>query len=571
MKEKICGLVKSKWLLAIIINIAILALCILITSFSYDNADDFYNSLYICKYHYYYNNDINFILSTLIGSMQYVLNGFNCFVLSQILMSCFAFASFSYVLIDKFGKTKGIAFTLMINVLFALNHYADMSSNKTAALLLAAGFILVHNSIRNKRYNYPCWVGIIEILFGSFFNYQYFFVAFGFALAFFIAELFAKKKYKTNFRRFHWFFRPYLILFVLIAALAFGTNLYSKSVNTSNATASDYYEYSCLTDSINNLPFPDYKTHKDEFVSAGVDENDYELLKSGYYDINTSLNLNSLKLVSQIQDSENSKNIFSGFSDIGFDMLTHFSTFDAYAYTITIFVLLTVAYIFIQKKHYFLFPTLYAVAAVVSGLCMRYFYSGSASLIYGIWLMLFMFLIFSFNFEEFNKIKLISHVKTQKRRVIASSILILCLLSGYGTVYATHYQTLQLNNKPSDLYAEIDRHPERYYVLDPSTSFDYLKYTDNFTHPLWGFREDFLENIDGFSYFHNNQEIYKHNLPDNIYKAVLGNKNIYVVDNYITFRKEKYLKKYYAQHDLSVSYMQINEINGFKIYDVVVK
>ena len=84
MKDKILNALKSKTFFALAINIVIMALIIVVTAFSYDSADDFYNSLYICQYHNYYNNDINYIFAIITGSLQYILLNFNCFVLFQI-------------------------------------------------------------------------------------------------------------------------------------------------------------------------------------------------------------------------------------------------------------------------------------------------------------------------------------------------------------------------------------------------------------------------------------------------------------------------------------------------------
>lgn len=150
MKDKILNALKSKTFFALAINIVIMALIIVVTAFSYDSADDFYNSLYICQYHNYYNNDINYIFATITGSLQYILLNFNCFVLFQILLSCAAFSSVTFVFADKFGKHKAFIFTLVLNILFSFDHYSNILSSKTAALLLTAGFLMALNAIRNK-------------------------------------------------------------------------------------------------------------------------------------------------------------------------------------------------------------------------------------------------------------------------------------------------------------------------------------------------------------------------------------------------------------------------------------
>lgn len=47
-------------------------------------------------------------------------------------------------------------------------------------------------------------------------------------------------------------------------------------------------------------------------------------------------------------------------------------------------------------------------------------------------------------------------------------------------------------------------------------------------------------------------------------------KNVYVIDNYITYKKENYLKKYYStEENKSYFYKLETEIDGYKIYSVV--
>lgn len=569
MKEKILNLLKSKVFLALVLNIFILIFCILISSFSYDNSEDFYNSLSICQFHYYYNNSINYILATIIGSAQFALTGFNCFVLAQILLSCLAFTGFTYVITDKFGKVPGVVISLIVNILFALNHYADIQSSKTAAILFASGFLLVLNAIRNKQYNFPCWIGVIEILFGSFLKYEYFFIALAFAVVFFVAEMIAKRKYKIKFRKFFWFFRPYVLLFVFITALVIGANQYSFSVNHATEEATNYYTYSELTDSINEFAFPDYNDHEEEFKAINISENDYEMLASGYYDDTNSLNLTALSLVSEIQQQTNTTTVQTQIAEAGNEFISHFMVFDNIALYIILIILTFGLYIFLHKKRYAFFPILYLLTAIVASVFAQYIFVGGHFITYGIWLIACFFIVFSFNPEHYKQ-RISENINaTPQMPLLVSGIFIVLLFVGECVIYQMHLPNISYNDKPSNLYAEIDRHPERYYVLDPSTAHDYLKFTDNYTHPLWGFRSSYLDNIDGFGYFHQQNEMLSHYLPTNIYEAVLTNKQIYVIDNYITYKKEKYLKEHYAINDSSVSYQQVDEINGFKIYDII--
>lgn len=571
MKEKTMKFLKSNLLFAFLLNTIILAFCIQISSFSYDTTKDFYDSIYICQQHYYYDNVINFFLATLVGSAQFVLNNFNAFVLTQVMMSLLGFISITYVFADKFGKLPACIFALLINILFALNHYADIQGTKTAALLYAAGFLLVLNSIRNKRYNIFCWIGVTEILFASFFNYQYFYVALLFAIAFFFAEMIVKGKYKIRFRKFFWFFRPFLLLFVFITAIVICGYQYTYSVNNSSQEAANYYEYCQLTDSIDRNLYPNYDDHEEDFINVGLTKNDYQLLKSGYYDETTPLNLDALRLVNKIQQEESKKTILTSFTEIFTDFTTHLFSFDCTALLFIVVLLFTIGFIAVHKTKFILYPIFYLIAALISSTTIRYLYDNSLYFIYGLWVLFTILLIYSINTEELKKPiskKCGKKLFSNKISIINSFIILVVLFSLQCVVYQLHLNTPTEKKKPSSLYTEVERHPECYYVIDPNTFEQYLKFTDNYVHPLWGFKRSYLNNVDSFGFTHNERQLIKHNLPTNIYQAVLTNKKIYVIDNNITFRKERFLKSHYAKNDDAVTYVQQKELNGFKIYSV---
>ena len=240
------------------------------------------------------------------------------------------------------------------------------------------------NAIRNKRYNIPFWVGIIEIALGSFFYFEYFYIAFGFAIAYFIADMIAKRKYKIAPRKFFWYFRPFLLCFILICLVVLSLNQYTISVNNSSEEAGNYYEYCELTDSINNLPYPNYKDYKEEFAEVGImSDNEYELLKNGYYDADNSLNNAALKPVYNIQQQNNSKTLYSQFANLFVDGFEHLASFDTYALTILVYIVLAAIYIIFQKNRFCFFPLLYIIVALAAGTYIRYVFTSASYLTYG--------------------------------------------------------------------------------------------------------------------------------------------------------------------------------------------
>lgn len=82
----------------------------------------------------------------------------------------------------------------MLNILFSFDHYSNILSSKTAALLLTGrGFLMALNAIRNKRYSLPFWIGVLEVIFGTFLCFKYFFVGLAFFITFFIGDMLQKE------------------------------------------------------------------------------------------------------------------------------------------------------------------------------------------------------------------------------------------------------------------------------------------------------------------------------------------------------------------------------------------
>ncbi|MBQ1453176.1 MAG: hypothetical protein IIZ23_04325, partial [Ruminococcus sp.] len=135
MKEKLLKIWGSDILFAFLLNAFFLAISILFTSFSYDGTADYYSSVLIGQKHLYTNSGVNYILAVIIGTIQYALPGINCFVLFEVLASFAAFTSITFVFADKYHKRKALIFTILLNIMFALQHYASVNSYRTAALL----------------------------------------------------------------------------------------------------------------------------------------------------------------------------------------------------------------------------------------------------------------------------------------------------------------------------------------------------------------------------------------------------------------------------------------------------
>ena len=569
MKEKVLKLIKSKSLFAILLNIVFMAICVGLTSFSYVDVSDYNNSILICNQHFYYSSSINYILAAIIGTLQYVFADFNCFVLVEILFSFMAFSSFTFVFLDKYNSRKAVIFSIVINIIFTLNHYSFINSTKTAALLVTAGFLLVLNAIRNKRYSFSCWVGVLEIILGSFFNIVYFFVGLGFAIAFFFGDMIAKRKYRLDFQKLFWYFRPYLLMFLLIAVLGVGLSQFSYTVNHATPEGKSYYDYSMLTGSIDTLPYPDYDDNSEAFAQVGIDNDaEYELLKNGYYDDSKMLNNDALRLVSKLQKQENSKTVLYAVSEVFTDLANYLVTLSTRLIVMLVYLAISIVFILYHKNRFSFFPLFYLLSGFAASVVLRYLYNGAEYLTYGIWLLMIVLLINSFNFAVERSEKPSSKLRMSNGYFIMSIAVIIALTASYATLFIMNKPEDKSDDIPQHLISEISRNPDYYYVMDTQSQKEFLKYTENYLHPLWGFRDEYLENLDSFGYFHNYELMRKRNLPDNIYEAVLKNRKIQVIDKNITFKKEKYFTINYVQPPQSAIYNQVGEFDDYKFYEV---
>lgn len=571
MKEKTLKILKSSFLFAFVLNAVFLALCVVFTSFTYESDVDYYNSLYICRDHMYTNATINYVLAMLIGTAQYAFPGINCFVVFEVMASFAAFVSITFVFADKYNKRKAFVFATVLNIMFALHHYTNVDSTRTAALVCAAGFLLILLAIYQKRYSLSCWVGVLELMIGSFMNLAYFFIALGFAVAFFFGDLIAKKKYRLPFQKLFWYFRPFLLMFIFVSLLALGLYQFSYSVNHATEQASDYYEYAVTENAVDSLPFPDYTEHLEEFEEVGItNQADYEMLKGGYYDADTVLNIDALKAVQkmQLKDKPNTigNTILSVFTD-NYEEITHLSRS-----IIVIAVYLTVSLIFIlyHKNRFSFFPLFYFIVGCVSSFVLRFFFSSGDNFTYGVWVFMVAMLLNSFNFEVLRSEKK-SSFRRHNGYLILSCAVILLLAASNGLVYYNNRTVIPEKNSARFLLSEIDRNPDYYYVLDPATKEKFVKNTENYEHPMWGFRDGYLDNVDDFGYFHNEQTLRRRNMPQNIYRAVLDTKKTFVIDNNIVFKKERFFSAHYTQDGSRVIYTPESEPSGYKIYKVSVE
>ena len=61
----------------------------------------------------------------------------------------------------------------------------------------------------------------------------------------------------------------------------------------------------------------------------------------------------------------------------------------------------------------------------------------------------------------------------------------------------------------------------------------------------------------------------RRNCPENIYEALITKKKIYVIDNNIVIKKERYFSEHYTENNARAFYERDSEPDGYRIYKII--
>ena len=250
------------------------------------------------------------------------------------------------------------------------------------------------------------------------------------------------------------------------------------------------------------------------------------------------------------------------------DFYKHIQNPDTTLIAMFMYIGISVIFIIYHKNRFSFFPLFYLLAGIITVIVLRMFLFINTPVLYGVLMFMLALLMNSFNFEIQRSDKPSSKLRMSNGYMIISSVAVLIVAAVNCFVFFSILPVVNYNYVPESLISDINRNPDCYYVMDTPTEKDFVQYTENYLHPMWGFRSEYLENLDGFTYFHNSDMLRRRYLPENIYEAIMTNRKIYVIDKNIVFRKENYLNENYTDKNSYVAYEQVNELDGYKIYEV---
>lgn len=285
------------------LNLTAAAVTLLIGGVSYELNDDAAISRMICAFGEYKIGFVNYFLCYLLGRLYELFPVANVYTIFLLLAACAGMAGASYVLLRQLGMELGLLLVSAIVLLTAVDLYTSIQFTKVSAVLMLAGAAFLFSyCFHNATWPYAM-VGWGFALVGSLIRFDNLLLFSAFFLAYWLAcsGTFWARRGEPEIRR-KILAAPARSL-LLVALPACGLQFWSTSTNTSSAEMAYYYSLRPAKSELMDYGLPSYQAHQAEYQQLGFSENDYQMLRSWYFDNTGFLDKDRLESVVRIKDT----------------------------------------------------------------------------------------------------------------------------------------------------------------------------------------------------------------------------------------------------------------------------
>ena len=295
---------KNNWLRSLIVNTVILAVVLVCTHMVYETNDDYALASRIAD-GYAAVNFVNYYLCLGLVWLQKIFTGLNVYIIAQLAASFVSFVCIYKLILDgSDSKVISIASAAVL-ALFSIDHYCTVQFTKTAAVVLAAGALLLTDGVIRKR-GFPYYIaGIVLLYLGAAFRIDGLMPAIGFAGLFLLGWLFFNRKILVE--------EGYLsgkkiISFIILLAVAGGCYVFdgmSQAANRKGPELESYKEYSILRSAVVDFPvYENYENNAQAYEDIGISENDLNLIDHWYFDYDGAASPENLAKIVEISSSD---------------------------------------------------------------------------------------------------------------------------------------------------------------------------------------------------------------------------------------------------------------------------
>lgn len=562
---------KRNWLISLAVNIVILAAVLLITTLAYESNDDFGITLRILEGY----DDvllINMFLCRALIPIQAALPGINVFVWMQIFMSFVAFTSVLKLLLDQKKSFWFTVVCVLVIAVFAFDHYAQVQFTKTAALLLVAGIMILVDAVTEKKNLLYCLLGLVLVYAGACLRFINLYVAIAFAALYLLFWVIRRRGalvsdgYLKGGRIF-----LYIVLVVLVCG-TYGVNYYSNH----NSEISDYSRYNSLRADVIDYPvYQSYGTIREELKEMGISKNDLYLIDAWYLDYDGAASVENLAKIDDIylESAAVSPDLKETVKDFVHTMIKNVRHLDPGGIHILLLILLAAGGILCLRPKHWIYIILLGGFTIL--LYLYLYHIGRtvyrASYIADVGAALWLLYYYSDDMQWRGRDGEAGRFAIWERRVLCvlASFLILAAIYPLATYCNDRAQRLTDGVMAPQLTEYLQSHQDRFFVFstrEKDTAEIYL-------HPEQIPAQGFEKNVLCFGGWGTESRFTLDHLKayglSNMFGDIIDNDKVYVVEQKNVHRLEKYFNKWYGQKGSYISFRQVDEVAGQKIWQVV--
>lgn len=558
-------LLSNNWIKAIAINLIILIAVFLVSDLAYETNDDFAISSRIAS-GYPYVGFINYFFCMVLIPVQKVFASVNVFVVSQI---AFSFAGFVLILklfLDSNKNKAIIVLSSFVIALFSFDHYAAIQFTKTAALLLTSSMVTMIDSMVNKRASIYYIYAVVLLFIGVSYRPDGLICVIGYAGLFLFAWVLTNRKRIIS----EGYLKPKRIVLYVTLLVLIGTSWcyynVSEKINESGSLKS-YSDYSELRSDVVDYPvYNRYDENREQYDEIGISENDLYLIDRWYLDYDGAASSENLTKILEI-DNKSTKapytmdmalkqflsDVWEGIQGLSFTGV----------HILLLFILAAVMCVLLKPKHWIYIAAvgLYTVCIYLAVYHMQrpvYRALYVADLGASIWLLYYL-----------NNIEPARRMIAKNAAVFAAVIFTILLCYPVQQGCEQKHEQMQMKIMPKQLSNYIGTHEDSLFVFSASEK----KFSQEYAEPLKSPGINFEKNIIGAGswgtlspYVLDKMMIFDVLNP---ISGLIDNDNAYYVGNSNIDRLSEYYNKWYGNKHKTIELVQIDSIEGMKIWKVV--
>lgn len=574
-------------LTAVVINVLFFLLVFIFCEMKYETSDDYIMAAIMSgayggkpNPHMIY---INIIWGYLLLPFYYIMPKISWYLISQLFLCLCSFIVITYVLLKKTNTAVALMVSILFITFFSDDAYVMVQFTKTSVLAIMSGSILfiqtLFHEVENKKRKII--LSGLLVFAGSLIRFDGIFIAGGFLLPILVFEFIRliNDKNSLNYRKIGGIIAAGMVLIGTVV----GAKALDGFIYNSDADYSYFRTYGSARSRIVDTRAYSYETSQEEYEEIGLSKNDYVLLRTWNFADPDFYNLELMEeCAEQIESYQASQGIDRDV--VKYDLRER--NYWSYPSFIGCLILFMISVFFIRKcwSHFLLSAGI--------GYLYLYYFASSAKLVYrveyGIFLCLFLSAVY---FWDKRNLRIVQ--ETERYKICIILIVLMCMyqapayrLNSWGKEVkgqeykeyiediffeswnydSRRYRCAAHNEEAfSDLYKEMETHPESFYFMNFSTTIQTLYLSSNplinEQNVLWK-NNSFLAGVD-IKFPDNMSLLDLHNVSNPI-KSLL-NEDVYLIDNFYQEEILTYIKEHYSP-DASMTLYKT--IDGFQIWKI---